>query len=178
MNFEEKDVLLAMQQDNDAFANIYKSIYVDLFKMALYIIGDRELAKDIVSETIIDAYKGIAGLKDALKFEQWILRILTMKCKRRIKEKYNTFSVFSSNARNIDDCILKSQDSFSDKDEMTDVQIALSKLNSKDRTIVTLCIVEGYKSHEVADILSMNSSTVRSRLNRSLRKMREYLEVK
>ena len=56
-------------------------------------------------------------------------------------------------------------------------KIALSKLNAKDRMIVSLCIVEGYKSSEVAEVLSMNSSTVRSRLNRSLKKMREYLEV-
>ena len=43
--------------------------------------------------------------------------------------------------------------------------------------IVSLCVVEGYKSNEVAEILSMNPSTVRSRLNRSLKKMKEYLEV-
>ena len=42
--------------------------------------------------------------------------------------------------------------------------------------IVSLCVVEGYKSNEV-EILSMNPSTVRSRLNRSLKKMKEYLEV-
>lgn len=64
-----------------------------------------------------------------------------------------------------------------DHETKTDVQIALSKLNTKDRMIVSLCVVEGYKSSEVAEILSMNSSTVRSRLNRSLKKMREYLEV-
>ena len=59
----------------------------------------------------------------------------------------------------------------------TDVKIALSKLNTEDRMIVSLCVVEGYKSNEVAEILSMNPSTVRSRLNRSLKKMKEYLEV-
>ena len=42
---------------------------------------------------------------------------------------------------------------------------------------VSLCVVEGYKSHEVGKILSMNPSTVRTRLNRGLEKMREYLEV-
>lgn len=170
MNFKENDVSLAMKKDNNAFANLYKSIYEDLFKMAFYIMGNREIAKDIVSETILDAYKGISGLKDAAKFEQWILKILTNKCKRRIKEKYSKFSVFSPNARNIDDYNLKARDDFSNKDEITDVQIALSRLESKDRTIVTLCIVEGYKSNEVSEILSMNPSTVRSRLNRSLKK--------
>ena len=37
--------------------------------------------------------------------------------------------------------------------EKTDVKIALSKLNTEDRMIVSLCVVEGYKSNEVAEIL-------------------------
>ena len=64
-----------------------------------------------------------------------------------------------------------------DREEATDIQIALSKLNKTDRIIVSLCVVEGYKSHEVGKILSMNPSTVRTRLNRGIEKMREYLEV-
>lgn len=178
MKVEKNDVLLAMKKDKNAFENIYKSICEELFKMAFYIIGNRELAKDIVGETVLDAYTGIEKLKDPDRFTQWILKILTNKCKRKIKEKYNKFSVFSPNARNIEDYDLESNDSFAKRDEITDVQIALSKLKHQDRMIVSLCIVEGYKSHEVAKILSMNPSTVRSRLNRSLGKMREYLEVK
>lgn len=178
MKFEKNDVLLAMKKDNMAFGRIYKSIYADLFKMAFYIIGNRELAKDIVSETILDAYSGISGLKDESKFEQWILKILTTKCKRKIKEKYEKFSVFNPNIRTLEEYNSQAGDANLDKETKTDVQIALSKLNRDDRIIVSLCIVEGYKSHEVAKILSMNPSTVRSRLNRSLAKMRNYLEVK
>ena len=51
---------------------IYIDINNDLYKMALYILGNSELAKDIVSETIIDALKGIKKLKSADAFESWI----------------------------------------------------------------------------------------------------------
>ena len=94
-----------------------------------------------------------------------------------MKEKYNRFSVFNPNAQDFDDNISQVSSQERDFDTKTDVQIALSKLKQKDRMIVTLCVVEGYKSHEVAAIMSMNPSTIRSRLNRSLAKMREYLEV-
>lgn len=102
---------------------------------------------------------------------------MTNKCKRRIREKYNKFSVFHPNAQDFDDNINRVLGQEKDIDTKTDVQIALGRLQPKDRMIVTLCVVEGYKSHEVAAIMSMNPSTVRSRLNRSLAKMREYLEV-
>ena len=95
----------------------------------------------------------------------------------KIKDKYNKFNVYNPNAIGVEAGENVSKGENIDHETKTDVQIALSKLNTKDRMIVSLCVVEGYKSSEVAEILSMNSSTVRSRLNRSLKKMREYLEV-
>ena len=121
--------------------------------------------------------KGIKKLKSADAFESWILKILTNKCKQKLNYKYNKFNVFNPNIK--DESHMEKVESNSNigNAEKTDVKIALSKLNTEDRMIVSLCVVEGYKSNEVAEILSMNPSTVRSRLNRSLKKMKEYLEV-
>lgn len=177
MEYNEVDVRDAINKDNIAFANIYKSIHKDLFKVAFYILGNREQAKDVVSDTILDAYCQIEKLNDPARFENWILKILTNKCKRKIREKYEKLSMFHPNVRNIEEYQLESREYVFAQEERTDVQIAMMKLKKQDRMIVSLCVVEGYTSKEVAEILSMNSSTVRSRLNRSLDKMKEYLEV-
>lgn len=177
MNYNERDVQNAINNDKIAFEKLYRDINMDLYKMALYMLGDSEIASEVVGDTVIDALVGITKLKDVTRFESWILKILTNKCKRKMKEKYNRFSVFNPNAQDFDDNISQVSSQERDFDAKTDVQIALSKLKQKDRMIVTLCVVEGYKSHEVAAIMSMNPSTIRSRLNRSLAKMREYLEV-
>lgn len=178
MKFDKSDVLNATKNDKEAFANLYDSIYIDLFKMAFYIMGNRELAEDVVSETVLDAYKGISNLKDADNFENWILKILTNKCKKSLKIKYDKFSVFNSKARNIDDYELAGGDNLSSPEDRTDISYALEKLPAQDRIIISLCIIEGYKSNEVAQLLSMKPTTVRSRLNRGLAKMKNYLEVK
>lgn len=178
MNYNENDVLLAVENDKDAFSRLYESIYIDLYKMAFYILGNKEIAEDVVSETIFDAYKGISKLKDSANFENWILKILSRKCKQSLRIKYNKFSVFNSNARSADDFEISSEISITNPEDKTDIQNALSKVSMLDRIIISLCIVEGYKSNEVAEILSMKATTVRSRLNRSLAKMRNYLEVK
>mgnify|MGYP000287943859 FL=1 len=57
MNFNRKDVLAATKGNMQAFEQIYIDINNDLYKMALYILGNSELAKDIVSETIIECIK-------------------------------------------------------------------------------------------------------------------------
>lgn len=177
MDYNENDVVMAMKSHKDAFGNLYKSIYTDLFKMSFYIIGNREQAKDIVSETVLDAYIGITRLRDSTKFEQWILKILICKCNKKMREKYEKITMFNPKVSSIEQYNLKQSDSYNDNEIKTDVQIALGKLGKDERMIISLCIVEGFKSYEVAEILSMNASTVRSKLNRGLKKMRKYLEV-
>ena len=96
---------------------------------------------------------------------------------KKLKEKYEKITVFNPNVTSIDEYRLRQSEDYSDNEVKTDVQMALSKLGKDERMIISLCIIEGYKSHEVAEILSMNASTVRSKLNRALGKMRKYLEV-
>lgn len=174
MKYEIEDVINAKNKVNNGFENLYKSIYEDLYKMALYIMGNNEQAQDIVSETVLDAYYGISKLKDTDKFEAWILKILTNKCKKKLREKYEKITVFNPKVMDISQ-EAKENGTNDDAIEKLEVREALAKLNEKERIIVTLCVVEGYKSSEVAKVLNMNSSTVRSKLNRSLAKMRQYI---
>lgn len=177
MNFKRDDVLKAMHKDNIAFSDLYKDIRLDLYKMAYYIVGNSELAEDIVSDTIVDAYKGIYKLKCEDNFEPWILKILTAKCKRSFKEKYNSFSIFNPKAKAIDSFDIAGANALSDCYELTDIHAALLKLPKEDRIIIYLCVIQGYKSSEVSKVLSMNPNTIRSRLNRALKKMKHDLEV-
>ena len=52
----------------------------------------------------------------------------------------------------------------------------MNALPDDDRQIVLLSVLEGYSSKEIAAITGMKANTVRSRLSRSLHKLREELE--
>ena len=93
MKYNQNDVSLAIKQDRKAFENIYIDINNDLYKMALYMLGNSELAKEVVSDTVMDAMVGICKLKSPERFEKWVLKILTNKCKRKIKDKYNKCTI-------------------------------------------------------------------------------------
>ena len=60
--------------------------------------------------------------------------------------------------------------------ERSELKFALEKLTEEERDIVLLSILGGLKSREIAKISSLTSGSVRSKLSRSLAKMREYLE--
>ena len=52
---------------------------------------------------------------------------------------------------------------------------ALDRLNCEDRGIVLLSVIAGMSSGEIADLTGLPAGTVRSKLSRSLAKMREFL---
>ena len=79
----------ARKQDASAFARLYQEIYKDLYKFALYTLKDPHDAEDVVSDTVMDAYAGIKGLKKEESFRAWIFRILSNKCRRKLKEYVN-----------------------------------------------------------------------------------------
>ncbi|HEX2964014.1 MAG TPA: RNA polymerase sigma factor [Ignavibacteriales bacterium] len=56
------------------------------------------------------------------------------------------------------------------------VQIALSKLSDKHRTIIVLRLIDEYSTEETAQILNIPTGTVLSRLARAQEKLREILK--
>mgnify|MGYP000624018509 CR=1 FL=1 len=63
-----------------------------------------------------------------------------------------------------------------DLDRDMQVREAFFPLSDEERFIVAMQVFGGYKSKEIGLILHKNHNTVRSRLNRALKKMEEILQ--
>lgn len=155
----------AKEHDIEAFAVIYQTVYKDLFRFAYYTLNDRHDAEDAVSETVADAFYGIEKLRDSGAFRGWIFKILTAKCKQRLKSYVDR------------PVVLEEGLTFTtgDLEQNIDLNQAFSKLNQKERFILTLSIFAGYKTIEISKMLHLNHNTVRSIHSRALDKMKDML---
>ena len=161
--------------DKGCFAQVYESIAPDLYKVALYTLGNSYDAEDVVSETFIEAYKGIANLRDPSSFKPWMMKILSVRCKRKIAEYVkhkNTFDIENFMASLSDEVDLSS-----DISEQVTVTGALSRLSSSERQIIALSVLQGYTTKEIAKILGSPQGTISSKLHRALAKLRKMLEA-
>ena len=84
MDINPELVARAKLGDKQSFAQLYDLVAKDLYKVALYTLGSQPEAEDAVSETFLEAYKGLKNLRDDTKFKAWIMRILSIRCKRKI----------------------------------------------------------------------------------------------
>ncbi len=155
----------AKEKDKDAFARLYEMVYLDLYRFALYTLKNCHDAEDVVADAVADAYYGIGRLKDATAFKNWIFKILSNKCRRRLKEYTQKMSELPDDL-----------EQGGDFTEDFQVRQAFARLSDEERLIISMHLFAGYTSRETARILHKNENTIRSKESRALAKMRQMLE--
>ncbi|HKM32801.1 MAG TPA: sigma-70 family RNA polymerase sigma factor [Oscillospiraceae bacterium] len=157
-------VILARKGDTAAFSELYSLVYKDLYRVAYYVLRDSHDAQDVVSETVLDAYTSISKLRNEDAFRAWIMKILSAKIKRKLKEYVTRNLVvtydYEHEELNYDGIDLKQE---------------FNRLTDEERVVLSLSVVSGYNSKEIAKMLDMNDNTVRSKLARAKGKLKERL---
>lgn len=157
----------AKSGDAAAFAELYRDIYADLYRFALYTLKNPTDAEDAVSETVIDAFTAIRKLRREESFSSWIFKILSIKCKKRFQE------ITALPEDLLTD--MPDEDRMGSLADYMDLRKQFFQLHDEERLIISMHIFAGYSSMEIAEILHMNANTVRSRESRALKKLSEQL---
>lgn len=165
----------AKRGDKESFAQVYDSISPDLYKLALYTLGNAHDAEDAVSETFIEAYRGISKLREPSSFKAWMMRILSARCKRKIGEYVRGKQQLDIESFSI--TLADDNDLSSDISEQVTVMQALSRLSEQERMIINLSVMQGYTTKEISLIMDTPQGTVSSKLHRALAKLRKMLEA-
>ena len=166
---DEKLINEAIAGSKEAFCSLYGKYKDKLYRYALYRLNDPTEAEDAVSECVLAAWQSIGSLRSEKAFGSWIFRILSNCCASRIKEmigvRENLERIYNSGAVRVSDPSSLS----------IELSEALSQLREEERNIVLLSIIGGLSSTEIAALTGLAPGSVRSKLSRSLAKMREFL---
>ena len=165
---ETELVLTAKSGDTAAFSKLYGFYKDKLFRYAYYKLGNVEDAEDAVQTCLLSAFEQIGKLKKADAFSAWIFKILNVCCARAIKEQMRR--------RHTDE--LESHSDISSPENMIEeieLRECLAKLSEKEREIVFLSVIAGFKSKEIAQISGYTAGNVRAILSRSITKMKNEL---
>ncbi len=166
-------VTLAKNGDADAFGELYEIYYKEMYYYACCVTGSESLAQDAVSDAVLSAFRQIGSLRKPSAFKGWLFKILCAACKRYYTENEKKKSVIWLDDENGGfDNVTAAED----LNVSVELQSALQRLSEQEREIVLLSVIGNYKSHEIAEILDCPSATVRSKLKRSLEKLRRYMD--
>ncbi len=166
-NLIENLVAKAQKGDADSFGELYSVFAKDMYRFALYYTGSSHLAEDAVSDAALSAFEKIGQLKKRSAFKSWLFSILFNCCKKQQREKALSLKrVELSQIRDLPE---------SEKPDTATLRSALSLLESEEKEILLLSFIGGYTGSEIAKMLSLNSSSVRSKKSRAVNKLREMM---
>lgn len=163
MEWELQLVKKAKQGDTEAFAALYEKVYKDLYRFALYTLKNPHDAQDIVSDTVTDAFASIRSLRMEEAFRGWIFKILSNKCKRKLKE-------YTNRTEELTEAVME-QAGHVGMDEHAAIRNLFFALEDEERLLLAMHLFCGYTSKEIAKLLHMNENTVRSKQSRAIQKM-------
>lgn len=172
MSEQQNLVSAAKKGDREAFGELYRQSYEDLYKFAFYVLKNEQDAQDAVSDAVADAWAGIGRLREDGAFRGWMFKILSAKCKRRLKSY-----VARNQIAPLEDAELLAGEE-GEKELAMDLKQAFSQLSDEERLIVSLTVFGGYDSGEIAKMLKLNRNTVRSKHSRALAKLKLFLGEK
>ena len=73
---DESELIQAAQHgDRDAFDELVRRTYVDLFTLAVRLTGNEEDARDVVQDAYLRAWKGIGKFRGDAQLSTWLYRI-------------------------------------------------------------------------------------------------------
>lgn len=139
--------------------------YERYYRLAYSYVKNDADAMDIVQEGAYKAILNSSSVREPAFIPTWIYRIMINEALHYIK-KYKKPYV------ELELVTESSQDSYQD----FDLQVALENLEEPDKTIVKLRFFEDLQLNQIAEIIDENVNTVKSRLYRSMKKLRILME--
>lgn len=150
---DERALTRAMQEQLDG-----------LYRLSMSILHAAADAQDAVQQGMMRAWEKRAQVHDEAKMRAWLTRIVINECRNIQRKRMRTFPVAD---------LPEASGGSMDETGLAD---AMAALPEKLRTPLLLRYMEDFSEREIAQALGVPVTTVKSRLHRARRMLREELE--
>ena len=172
-------VAAVLAGEREAFSELVRRYQDYAYGAAIGLLSDFDLARDVVQEAFLAAYRDLARLRDPERFGGWlrgIVRNTAYRALRELKRVRKIAEGFAGTAETF--ARTPSPDEGAEHAEQREiVQLALDRLKSKNREAVSLYYVNGFSYEDIAGFLGVTEAAVQGRLQRGRAELRKELKV-
>jgi RNA polymerase sigma-70 factor, ECF subfamily len=165
--------------DADAFATLVLKYQSRVLTLATRILDNRSEAEDIAQDIFVKVFQSLQDFRGASRFSTWLYRITVNHCLNHIRRRtrqQHPLVVTEPEYWLQESPQTNPHKTLEQKERWTLVQAKLQLLSPEHRTIILLRDFEGLSYEEIADVLQLESGTVKSRLHRARMELKALLE--
>jgi RNA polymerase sigma-70 factor (ECF subfamily) len=153
-----------------SFKELYLQYSKAMFNTCLRIVNNSADAEDIVQEAFIDAFRHIEGFNYQSTFGAWMKRIVINKSINYLRDK--KLKLVDIGQTNIGELENEEEiDEAAIRFKVEEIKKAVQTLPDGYRTVFTLNAFEGYDYEEIAAILKISETTVRTQYHRAKKQL-------
>ncbi len=170
---EEQQVWInQLKQGNELAAfNLYNCYSKAMYSTLIRITNETEVAKDLLQEAFVKAFKRIEDLDDSKAFGGWLKRIVVNTGLEYARKKKYVFEEIDNQPDLINEEL---DDGLAIEPET--IHQAIKELPDGCRTVLTLHLIEGYKHAEIAKELGISESTSKTQFRHAKLLLKTKLE--
>ncbi len=146
-----------------------------LFRFALNIVRDEDLAKDVVQESMIKAWEKRNELNLVHNLEAWCMQVTKNKALDKLRSKHvkrtDLFEVELDTRKERDTPYVVMERN----DVLARIKGLIANLPERQREVMQLRDIEGFTYKEIAETLEIDINLVKTNLFRARRKLKESL---
>jgi RNA polymerase sigma-70 factor (ECF subfamily) len=175
-------IAAAKSGDRETFNQLIVRYQSIAYNVAYRILGDVDAAADATQDAFLSAYRAIPRFRGG-SFKAWLLRIVSNACYDQLRSKKRRPT--TSLDANLDsdwgewrEDTAERPEAYVERQELGQIlQRGLDALPLEQRSVVILSDIQGMHYNEIAETMGVSLGTVKSRLNRGRRKLRDFLRA-
>jgi len=161
----------------NALAELYARWDRGVFRLAYWMLSDRDEADDVKQETFVRAFETLARFEGRCSLQSWLYGICGNLCRDRLRKRKSRQetrldeSHIPSGAHNGDPIL-----SLLENEEITQIVAALESLSPEYRRLILLREIEQMSYDEIRRAMGCSMASVKLRLFRARRQWRRRYE--
>lgn len=169
----------ALEGNGSSFCELVERFQGRLYNSMLNIVGSHDEAEDVVQESFVQAYLKLNSFQGNSQFFTWLYRIAFNNALSRQRRRRPEMSLDQSReltGHDPEDRVDAPDEQMLRDERVTLVHSALKMLTDQHRHILILREMDEMSYEDIAELLSINIGTVRSRLARARAQLKLHLE--
>ena len=157
---------------SEQFENILNRYSGQVFNLIAHIVPCKEDAEELTQDVFIKVFRLLSTFKEKSSFSTWIYRIATNTALSAArKKKHATINIEDNTHGDIPDELLDEALDNDSEEQLQRLSEAIDRLDAEERALITLYYMNERPIEEVATIMGLTQSNVKTKLYRTRKKL-------
>ncbi len=175
---EQSWIASARNGDEAAFGELVQKYQKRVYALTVRMCPTPELAEEAAQEAFLSAWQGLPFFRGDAAFSTWLYRLASNACVdllRKERRHQGTSLDDDTVGAEIPDTKPTPEEAAETKELRAQIEAGLRQLSPEHRAVLILREIQQLNYEEIADALSLDLGTVKSRISRGRRQLRNFL---